>query len=156
MWPPSKVGIERPGNHSIVTGSPLLWGCLYLPFLSCPPVHKLIHSFILIWPFLVSTCSGRLSWRCLLACFLRLPDHFQYSIGDVSYACSANNRNTGQQAPRHGLPLQILLKSFGFRPQNLQGSDFPGKISARNRRSRRRPQLKFEWHQALSWAPCVF
>ena len=31
---------------------------------------------------------------------------------------------TGSKHHRHGHPLQILLKSCGFRPQNLQGSDF--------------------------------
>lgn len=34
---------------------------------------------------------------------------------------------TGKQAPRHGHPLQILRKSCGSRPQNLQGSDFSEK-----------------------------
>ena len=46
----------------------------------------------------------RSSFMAISSCFLRLPDHFQYSVGDFSYACSANNRNTGQQAPCHGLP----------------------------------------------------
>ena len=30
----------------------------------------------------------------------------------------------GIKLPGHGHPLQILMKSCGFRPQNLQGSDF--------------------------------
>ena len=36
---------------------------------------------------------------------------------------------TGEYLPRHCHPLQIVLESSGFRPQNLQGSDFVNKIS---------------------------
>ena len=31
---------------------------------------------------------------------------------------------TGEYLPRHFHPYQILLESYGFWPQNLQGSDF--------------------------------
>ena len=52
--------------------------------------------------------------------------------------------------------FQILLESFGFRPQNLQGSDFSMKNQLRGRRTRRRPRLKSERASALSRSPWVF
>ena len=52
--------------------------------------------------------------------------------------------------------FQILLESFGFRSQNLQGSDFSGKNQLRGRRTRRRPRLKCERAPALSRSPWGF
>ena len=63
---------------------------------------------------------------------------------------------TGEYLPRHCHPLQILLESCGFWPQNLQRSDFARQNQLRGRRTRRRPRLKSERAAALSRSPGFF
>ena len=52
--------------------------------------------------------------------------------------------------------FQVLLASFGFRPQNLQGSDFSGQNQLRGRRTCRRPRLKRGKTSALPRSPLNF
>ena len=62
----------------------------------------------------------------------------------------------GSTLPRHCHPQQILLESCGFRPQNLQGSDFSYEKSATWPPYMPPATIKIREGAALSSSPVVF
>ena len=88
------------------------------------------HAYSASMKTTFASSSGQLPWDegCFLSGFFKAAGKNRRR--SLSKKTFCNLLDWKASSPAHGHPLQILLESCGFRPQNLQGSDFSGEKSA--------------------------